>query len=50
MSEFVVESCLHLGEPISQVQNPNGAANITLATVGLAAAIINHIHYHPIGS
>ena len=43
-SHDVVESCLRLGESISQKQNPNRAANITLASVGLVAAIINHIN------
>ena len=42
-SHDVVESCLRLGESISQEQNPNKAANITLASVALAASIINHI-------
>ena len=40
----VVESCLRLGQSISQEQNPNRAANITLASVALAASIINHIN------
>ena len=39
-----VESCLRLGQSISQEQNPNRAANITLASVALAASIINHIN------
>ena len=43
-SHDVVESCLRLGESINQKQNPNRAANITLASVGLVAAIINHIN------
>ena len=42
-SHDVVESCLRLGESISQGQNPNRTANITLASVALAASIINHI-------
>ena len=40
----VVESCLRLGQSISQEQNPNRAANITLASVALAASIINQIN------
>lgn len=43
-SHDVVESCLRLGQSISQEQNPNRAANITLASVVLAASIINHIN------
>ena len=43
-SHDVVESCLRLGESIGQEQNPNRAANITLASVALAASIINHIN------
>lgn len=43
-SHDVVESCLRLGESINQEQNPNRAANITLASVSLVAAIINHIN------
>lgn len=43
-SNDVVESCLRLGESIDQEQNPNRAANITLASVALAASIINHIN------
>ena len=43
-SRDVVESCVRLGESISQEQNPNRAANITLASVALAASIINHIN------
>ena len=43
-SHDVVESCLRLGQSISQEQNPNRAANITLASVALAASIINHIN------
>ena len=39
-----VESCLRLGQSISQEQNPNRAANITPASVALAASIINHIN------
>ena len=40
----VVESCLRLGQSISQELNPNRAANITLASVALAASIINQIN------
>ena len=43
-SHDVVESCLRLGQSISQDQNPNRAANITLASVALAASIINHVN------
>lgn len=43
-SRGVVGSCLRLGESIDQEQNPNRAANITLASVALAASIINHIN------
>jgi hypothetical protein len=43
-SHDVVDSCLRLGESISQEQNPNKAENITLASVALAASIINHIN------
>ena len=43
-SHDVVESCLRLGQSISQEQNPDRAANITLASVALAASIINHIN------
>ena len=44
LSHDVVDSCLRLGESISQEQNPNRAENITLASVALAASIINHIN------
>ena len=43
-SHDVVESCLRLGESIGQGRNPDRAANITLASVALAASIINHIN------
>ena len=43
-SHDVVESCLRLGESIGQEQNPNRVADITLASVALAASIINHIN------
>ena len=43
-SHDVIDSCLRLGESISQEQNPNRAENITLASVTLAASIINHIN------
>ncbi len=43
-SRDVVESCLRLGESIDQEQNPNRVADITLASVALAASIINHIN------
>ena len=42
-SHNVVDSCLRLGESISQEQNSNKAENITLASVAFAASIINHI-------
>jgi len=44
LSHDVVDSCLRLGEFISQEQNRNRAENITLASVALAASIINHIN------
>ena len=43
-SHEVVESCLRLGESIGQEQNPNRAADITLASVALVASIINHVN------
>ena len=43
-SHDVVESCFRVGQSISQEQNPNRVANITLASVALAASIINHIN------
>jgi hypothetical protein len=43
-SHDVVDSCLRLGESICQEQNPNRAENIMLASVALAASIINHIN------
>lgn len=43
-SHDVVDSCLRLGESISQEQDSNKAENITLASVALAASIINHIN------
>ena len=43
-SHDVVDSCLRLGESISQDQDPNKAENITLASIALAASIINHIN------
>ena len=44
LSHDVVDSCLRLGESISQEQNPNRAENITLASVALVASIINCIN------
>ena len=41
-SHDVVDSCLRLGEAISQEENCNKAASITLASVELVASIINH--------
>ena len=43
-SHDVVVSCLRLGQSISQAQNPNRAATITLASVALAASITNHVN------
>ena len=43
-SHDVVESCLRLGESIGQDQKPNRKTNITIASVALAASIINHIN------
>ena len=39
-SHEVVESCLRLGESIGQEQNPNRAADITLASVALVRAVV----------
>ena len=41
-SRSVVDSCLRLGEAISQEENCNKAASITIASVELVASIINH--------
>ena len=43
-SRDVVESCLRLGEAISQEENCNKVASITLASVELVASIINHVN------
>ena len=43
-SHDVVDSCLRLGQSISQKHNPNREVDITLASVALAASIINHIN------
>ena len=43
-SRDVVDSCLRLGEAISQEKNADKAASITLASVALAASIINQIN------
>ena len=43
-SRDVVDSCLRLGEAIGMEKNPDKAANITLASIGLAASIINHVN------
>ena len=40
----VVDSCLRLGEAISQETDPDRAANITFASIVLAASIINQIN------
>jgi hypothetical protein len=42
-SKNVIESCARLGEVVSQESNSDKAANITMASVSLAASIINHI-------
>lgn len=42
-SREVVDSCLRLGEAIGQEKNPEKAANITLASIALAASIFNQI-------
>lgn len=42
-SKEVIDSCLRFGEVMSQEKNPDKAANVTMASVGLAASIINHI-------
>lgn len=41
-SRGVVDSCLRLGEAISQEENHDKAASFALASVELAASIINH--------
>lgn len=41
-SRDVVDSCLRLGEAISQEENRDKAASITLASVELVASVINH--------
>ena len=43
-SHDVVDSCLRLGEAISQETNRDKVASITLASVALAASIINHVN------
>ena len=43
-SRDVVDSCLRLGEVISQEKNADKAANITSASIALAASIINQIN------
>ena len=41
-SHSVVDSCLRLGEALSQEENRDQAASIALASIELAAAIITH--------
>ena len=43
-SRDVVDSCLRLGEVISQEKNADKAANITSASIALAAAIVKHVN------
>ena len=43
-SHAVVGSCLRLGEAIGMEKNPDKAANITLASIELAASIINQVN------
>ena len=43
-SHAVVDSCLRLGEAIGMEKNPDKAANITLASIELAASIINQVN------
>ena len=43
-SRDVVDSCLRLGEVIGQEKNRDKVASITLASVALAASIINHVN------
>ena len=43
-SRDVVDSCLRLGEVISQEKNRDKVVSITLASVALAASIINHVN------
>ena len=42
-SHDVVNSCLRLGEAIGMEKNPDKAANITMASIELAASIINQV-------
>ena len=43
-SRDVVDSCLRLGEAIGMEKNLDRAANITLASIELAASIINQVN------
>jgi hypothetical protein len=43
-SRVVVDSCLRLGEAISQEKNRDKVTNITLASIELVASIINHVN------
>ena len=43
-SHAVVDSCLLLGEAIGMEKNPDKAANIALASIELAASIINQVN------
>ena len=43
-SRDVVDSCLRLGEAIGQEKNAGKAASITLASIALAASIINQVN------
>ena len=43
-SRDIVDSCLRLGEAIGMEKNPDKAANITLASIELAASIINQVN------
>jgi len=43
-SHAVVDSCLRLGEAIGMEKNPDKAANITLASIELAASIIKQVN------
>ena len=48
-SHDVVDSCLRLGEAIGMEKNPDKAANIALASIELAASIINQVNLSRVG-
>lgn len=43
-SHSVLDSCIRLGEAIGQEENRDKVTSITLASVELAASIINHVN------